>query len=338
VSKYDRFIKIYNKRGDDYCTPLDLTIPYIKEQLTEEPGSILDLGCGSGKVLWQITDLRPSRIVGVDIAEKRVKSARSKFPDGEFHCAEIYEFLQGCTDTFDVVFLFEVLEHVYDDVEIMDLISKVCPNGTLLGSVPIGMGDEECHVRSFATAKEIASKYHLGNFEERTIRGSQRVVFRKDFKQDRVTIYNPSLTEIQGAEIGDGTRVGTFTLIHKGAVIGKNCTIGSHCNICSDVVIGDNVSIQTGCHITRGVKIGDNSFIGPGVITMNDKYMDHLGGDTELNPPEIGSSTRVGGGSNLLPGVKIGDNVVVGSGSTVTKDIPDNTVAYGNPAKCQSQS
>ncbi len=48
-----------------------------------------------------------------------------------------------------------------------------------------------------------------------------------------VRFYNPSLTEVQkDVEIGAGTRVGSFTLIHEGARIGENCTIGSHCNIC----------------------------------------------------------------------------------------------------------
>jgi acetyltransferase-like isoleucine patch superfamily enzyme len=147
-----------------------------------------------------------------------------------------------------------------------------------------------------------------------------------------VKVYNPSLTEIQkGAQVGEGSRVGSFTLIHKGARVGKHCTIGSHCNICPGVVIGDHVSVQTGCHITSGVTIGSGSFIGPGVVTMNDKFM-----DGHIQPPAIASNTRIGGGSAILPTVKIGSGVIVGSGSVVTSDVPDGQTVMGAPAKPRS--
>ncbi|NPD45543.1 MULTISPECIES: acyltransferase [unclassified Lentimicrobium] len=148
-------------------------------------------------------------------------------------------------------------------------------------------------------------------------------------RHKKVKFYNISLTEIQDdVEIGEGSRIGSFTLIQSGAKIGKNCTIGSFCNICGDVEIGDNVSIQTGCHITRGVKIDSDTFIGPGVVTMNDKYMNDI-----ISPPSIGSHTRVGGGSCILPDLHIGKNVLIGSGCVVTKSIADGERVYGNPAK-----
>ncbi len=157
-------------------------------------------------------------------------------------------------------------------------------------------------------------------------------------KQEDITVYNPAMTEIQpGAKIGSGSKIGSFTLIHSRAVIGKNCTIGSHCNICDDVVLGDNVSIQTGCHITRGVTIGECTFVGPNVTTMNNKYIEHPAREEEI-PPKIGSRVRIGGGSCLLPGIVIGDDVLIGSGSVVTRDISSGSTAYGNPAKCKSQS
>jgi len=143
-----------------------------------------------------------------------------------------------------------------------------------------------------------------------------------------VRFYNPTLTEVQDrVVIGEGTRVGTFTLIHEGAVIGCNGTIGSHCNIC-DCRIGDRVSIQTACHITRGVVIEDEVFIGPGVVTLNDKL---TGG--QLTFPRICRGAKVGGGSVILPGVTIGANAVVGAGSVVTRDVAPGTVMLGNPAR-----
>lgn len=179
MSKYDTLIKIYNERGNDYYTPLDLTIPYLKENLGQHPGKVLDLGCGSGKVLRHVMRFQPSRVVGVDFAEARIAHARNEFPDAEFHCSEIYDYLQKCNDKFDIVLLFEVLEHVFDDVEIIKAIPIICPNGMLLASTPINMPDE-CHVRIFSSAEEIVDRYNLCNYEERMVRGSRRIVFRKD--------------------------------------------------------------------------------------------------------------------------------------------------------------
>lgn len=60
-------------------------------------------------------------------------------------------------------------------------------------------------------------------------------------------------------------------------------------------------------------------------------------GDTELltqwAPVIIGNNVWIGGGAIIMPGVIIGNNVVIGAGSVVTKDIPDNVIAYGNPCR-----
>lgn len=157
--------------------------------------------------------------------------------------------------------------------------------------------------------------------------------FIRNFKLKRkykdVKFYNASLTEIQDkVEIGEGSRVGSFTLIQSDVKIGKNCTIGSFCNISSGVEIGDHVSIQTGCHITRGVKIASNTFVGPGVITLNDRYM-----DDHITPPTIAENCKIGGGSVILPDVHIGSNVLVGSGSIITKNVDEGDKVLGNPAR-----
>ena len=76
------------------------------------------------------------------------------------------------------------------------------------------------------------------------------------------------------------------------------------------------------------VVIEDDVFIGPGVITLNDKLM---GG--ALAYPRICRGARIGGGSVILPGIVIGENATVGAGSVVTRSVPAKVVVAGNPAR-----
>lgn len=83
--------------------------------------------------------------------------------------------------------------------------------------------------------------------------------------------------------------------------------------------------------------IGDNVMIGPGTLisTVNHPLTpmgrrQHLG---IAKPVRIGNDVWIGGNVTILPGVTIGNNVVVAAGAVVTKDIPDNTLVGGVPAK-----
>ena len=88
-------------------------------------------------------------------------------------------------------------------------------------------------------------------------------------------------------------------------------TIGDDC------FIGPNVSIYTACHSTDPVERN----------TRNEW----------ARPVSIGHNVWIGGSVTILPGVTIGNNVTIGAGSVVTKDIPDNVVAVGNPCRVIKQ-
>lgn len=95
------------------------------------------------------------------------------------------------------------------------------------------------------------------------------------------------------------------------------------------------------------IKIGDNALIAPNVQiytafhpTSASERFGTLKEDgsfefckTQTAPVVIGNNVWIGGGAIIMPGVTIGDNVVIGAGSIVTKDIPENTIAYGNPCR-----
>jgi maltose O-acetyltransferase len=87
--------------------------------------------------------------------------------------------------------------------------------------------------------------------------------------------------------------------------------------------------------------IGDNCLIGPGVHIYTATHpLDPIERNTSLEygiPVMIGHNVWIGGRTVINPGVKIGNNVVIGSGAVVTKNVPDNVVIAGNPAKIIKQ-
>lgn len=111
------------------------------------------------------------------------------------------------------------------------------------------------------------------------------------------------------------------------------------CDYGYNIEIGENFYANHNCVILDGAKVrfGDNVFIAPncGFYTAGhpiDAERRNAGLEYAY-PITVGDNVWFGGGVQVLPGVTIGSNVVIGSGSVVTKDIPDNVVAAGNPCR-----
>jgi sugar O-acyltransferase (sialic acid O-acetyltransferase NeuD family) len=116
-----------------------------------------------------------------------------------------------------------------------------------------------------------------------------------------------------------------MSIIHDGLDISDTSTLGcgllinSKVSIAAHTTIGDFVSINRHVSIGHHTNVGDYCSINPGV---------NIAGNVT-----IGEGTTIGVGANIIDGVKIGKNSIIGAGSVVTKDIPDNVIAYGNPCK-----
>lgn len=121
---------------------------------------------------------------------------------------------------------------------------------------------------------------------------------------DEIIINQPFYCDY-GKQISVGRRF--FANFHLTILDEARVTIGDDC------FIGPNVSIYTACHSTDPVERNSRR--------------------EWAEPVTIGDNVWIGGSVTILPGVTIGNNVTIGAGSVVTKDIPDNVVAVGNPCR-----
>jgi acetyltransferase-like isoleucine patch superfamily enzyme len=138
-----------------------------------------------------------------------------------------------------------------------------------------------------------------------------------------VKIFHPSLVNLYGCSVGDGSRIGAFVEVQKGAVIGARCKISSHTFIC------------------EGVTIENEVFIGHGVMFTNDRYPRagnpdgslQTEADWKLEVTRVKRGASIGSNATVVCGVTIGEGAVVGAGAVVTKDVPDHTIVAGVPAR-----
>jgi acetyltransferase-like isoleucine patch superfamily enzyme len=141
------------------------------------------------------------------------------------------------------------------------------------------------------------------------------------------------LSDVHSTNIGQNTRVWQYSVILKNAVIGAGCNICAHTLIENDVQIGDNVTIKSGVYIWDGITLEDNVFIGPCVTFTNDKKPRSKQYPESFAKTVVEKGASIGANATILPGVRIGANALIGAGAVVTKDVPENAIMVGNPAK-----
>ena len=111
-----------------------------------------------------------------------------------------------------------------------------------------------------------------------------------------------------------------------------------YCDYGENIYAGDEVFINFGAVILDGakVKIGRKTLIAPGVHIYTARHplnIEERRFWEDCLPVTIGEECWIGGHATICPGVTIGDRAVIGAGAVVTKDIPADTLAVGNPAK-----
>jgi UDP-2-acetamido-3-amino-2,3-dideoxy-glucuronate N-acetyltransferase len=141
-----------------------------------------------------------------------------------------------------------------------------------------------------------------------------------------VVIHHPDLVNLYGCSVGDDTKIGAFVEIQKNAVVGRRCKISSHTFIC------------------EGVTVEDEVFVGHGVMFINDRHPRaavagriQTDDDWKVVPTRVRTGASIGSGAVILCGVTIGSRAMIGAGAVVTRDVPDDAVVAGVPARAQAR-
>ena len=183
------------------------------------------------------------------------------------------------------------------------------------------------------------------------IRIDDNVVIGKQPLRSVNSIFNKQ-DNLQSAVIKNNCLIGTGVIIYCGCIIGEKTLIADLATVRENVVIGNNTIIGRGVAVENYCQIGsfckletnsyitaysileDNVFIAPGVVTSNDNYagrseerFKHFKGVT------VKKGARIGAQATILPGKTIHNNAFAAAGSIVTKDVEQETIVAGNPAK-----
>jgi len=123
----------------------------------------------------------------------------------------------------------------------------------------------------------------------------------KDIGFNFPIIISPYAVIAGDVKIGEGTAVMHRVVVNVGSVIGRNCILNTGCIVEHDCKIGDHVHVASGAVLSGGV--------------------------------EVGYAAHIGAGAVIKQGVKIGKRSVIGAGSVVVKDVPEDSVYVGVPAR-----
>lgn len=201
-----------------------------------------------------------------------------------------------------------VIDNIEDieNIEIVGLITSLKEDvGKMFYGYPIlGINDEIDKI--FEKIRGLTGYFlTVGTLKEANMKERERLYRKLDLKYRAINLIHPKAVISKHAKIGHGNIFEAYTKIANGAAVGSHCIVNSFTAVNHDQIIENNV-LLAGNVSMAGCRIGENTIIADGA--------------------SIGFKRSVG------------KNCVIGDGAVVTKDIPDCSIAYGNPARVIKQN
>ena len=135
--------------------------------------------------------------------------------------------------------------------------------------------------------------------------------------------------------VGDNVVLGNYVMLKKGTRFGNNIDFADCCVTTGACWVGNNFAARTGAILSKANIVEDNVFYGPGVVSNHTKHVPHMRPTMKKEQliTVIGFGSIVGTQASLVAGIKIAPLVIIGGGSVVVKDLIEEGVYVGNPAK-----
>lgn len=137
----------------------------------------------------------------------------------------------------------------------------------------------------------------------------------------------------ESTAIGENTRIWAFAHVLSKAVIGADCNICDGVFIENDVLVGNRVTIKCGVQLWDGLTVEDDVFIGPNATFTNDPFPRSKVHPEQFAKTVIRKGASIGANATILPGLEIGNGAMIGAGAVITRSVPPNAIAVGNPAR-----
>lgn len=193
--------------------------------------------------------------------------------------------------------------------------NRIAPSAVVMAGVELG---QDVVIEDFCLVG--AASASAGTELVRTVIGNNVMI------RSHVVIY-------AGNSLGSGVHIGNKANIREENIIGNNVSIGTLSVIEHHVTIENDVRIHSQVFVPEFSLIKTGAWIGPNVVLTNARYPNSPDAKANLRGPVIEEHAKIGANATILPGIRIGRNSLVGAGAVVTKDVPENAVVAGNPAR-----
>jgi len=224
-------------------------------------------------------------------------------------------------------------DQIGNDVTIMEnvIIRKGVTIGNKVIIHPNVIIESGCQI---CEGTEIFPGTHIGKIPKGAGATARPITFNKNIVIGENCSIGPNAVIYYDVEIGNNTLIGDGASLREKVKIGNYCIISRYVTINYNSSIGNNTKIMDLTHITGNCFVGDHVFISIHVSTVNDNVVvNREYEEDKITGPIFQDNCTIGAGAIILPGVTISKGSMVGAGSVVTKNVEENVLVMGIPAK-----